>query len=78
MRTYELIPDDGRKSFYGKAKVVIDDDGTETLYSYGTPIVRRTLNGKLERLWDGWTATTGRHIRAFCDMNKKQWEQLQK
>ena len=29
MRKYELIPTDGRKSFYGKAVVVVEDNGTE-------------------------------------------------
>lgn len=43
MRKYELIPNDGRKSFYGKAVVIIGDDGS---------------------------ATTGRHINAFCGLNK--------
>lgn len=36
MRKYELIPTDGRKSFYGKAVVMVQDDGSEILYSYGT------------------------------------------
>lgn len=40
-RQYELMPIDGRKSFYGKAWVDISKRGTETLYSYGTPIVKR-------------------------------------
>ena len=33
MKIYELAPTDGRKSFYGKAKVIIDNNGTveETL-----------------------------------------------
>lgn len=62
MKIYDLIPTDGRKSFYGKAKVFIADDGTETLYSYNTPIIKRTAAGELIRMWDGWSATTGRHI----------------
>ena len=41
MKIYELKPTDGRKSFYGKAQVHIDFDGSETLYSYGTPILTR-------------------------------------
>jgi hypothetical protein len=76
MRKYELIPTDGRKSFYGKAYVIIDEDGTETLYSYDTPIIRRHKDGTLERLWDGWSATTGRHISAFCGLNKKGFMEL--
>lgn len=71
MKQYELMPRDGHKSFYGKAVVTINDNGDETLYSYNTPIITRTAAGALVRLWDGWTATTGRHIAAFCGMNKK-------
>lgn len=76
MKIYDLTPKDGRKSFYGKAKVYIADDGTETLYSYNTPIIQKTAESELVRLWDGWTATTGRHIAAFCGMNKVEFMQL--
>lgn len=75
MRKYELIPIDGRKSFYNKATVIINDNGAETLYSYGTPIIRRDTSG-MKRLYDGWTQTTGRHIKAFCGLNKKQFMAL--
>ena len=70
MKTYELHPIDGRKSFYGKATVRVDSDGTETLYSYNTPIVTRCPGGGLVKLWAGWSATTGRHIKAFCGLDK--------
>lgn len=70
MKKYDLIPNDGRKSFYGKAVVEVADDGSETLYSYGTPIIKKTATGELVKLWDGWSATTGRHINAFCGLNK--------
>ena len=70
MKIYELAPMDGMKSFYGKAKVFIDNNGTETLYSYDTPIISRSASGELKRLWHGWSATTGRHIKAFCGLNK--------
>lgn len=70
MKKYELIPNDGRKSFYGKAFVEVADDGSETLYSYNTAIIKRTAAGELVKLWDGWSATTGRHINAFCGLNK--------
>ena len=76
MKQYELRPTDGRKSFYGKAVVTIDEDGTETLTSYNTPIIKRTVSGELFKLWDGWTATTGRHIKAFCGLNKAQYMSL--
>lgn len=77
MKMYELTPTNSQKSFYGKAIVIIDDEGTETLISYDTPIIERTADGKLNRLWfSGWTATTGRHIKAFCGLNKKQFMAL--
>lgn len=76
MRTYELTPTDGRKSFYGKAVVMVEDNGTETLYNYGTPIVKRLVSGELVKMWDGWTATTGRHIKAFCGLNKAAYMSL--
>ena len=76
-KIYELRPIDGRKSFYGKAVVKIDPDNTETLYSYSTPIIKRLASGDLVRLWDGWTATTGRHIKAFCGLNKAAFEKLE-
>jgi len=70
MKMYELIPTNGRKSFYGKARVMVEDNGTETLYSYDTAIIKRIPGGELVRLWAGWSATTGRHIAAFCGLNK--------
>ena len=71
MTTYELHPTDGRKSFYGKA-IVIDDK----LYSYGTLIMSRNEDGTYTRHWDDWSATTGRHIIAFCGMHKKEFMAL--
>lgn len=76
MSKYELKPADGRKSFYGKAVVVVEDNGTETLYSYGTPIIKRLVSGELVKLWSGWSATTGRHIQAFCGLNKAAYMNL--
>ena len=76
MRKYELTPVDGRKSFYGKAVVIVEDNGTETLYSYGTPIIKRLVSGKFVKLWNGWSATTGRHIQAFCGLNKAAYMNL--
>lgn len=70
MKQYYLMPTDGRKSFYNKAFVEIDNAGNETLYSYNTPIIKRLVSGELVRLWGGWSATTGRHIAAFCGLNK--------
>ena len=76
MKRLELMPNNGQKSFYGKAIVEIGDDGTETLYSYNTPIVKRLPNGDLTKLWGGWSATTGKHIKAFCGANKAEFAAL--
>ena len=72
---YELKPTDGRASFYGKATVDVTNEG-ETLYSYGTKILTRTKDGKLIKHWSDWTYTTGRHIKEFCGLNKKEFEAL--
>ena len=73
---YELMPNDCHKSFYGKAIVERDENGNETLYSYGTKIITRTAEGELIKHWFGYTATTQRHIAAFCGLNKKEYEEL--
>lgn len=74
---YELIPSDSRKSFYGKCFVEKDDDGNETLFSYNTKIMTKKSNGEYVKYYNDWTATTGRHIKAFCGLNKKQYEKLE-
>ena len=76
MNRFELMPNDGRKSFYGKAVVEIDNEGSETLYSYGTPSLTKRTNGEMVKHWNGWSATTGRHIKAFCGLNKAQYTAL--
>lgn len=72
----EPLLEQGRKSFYGKARVVVQDDGSETLYSYDTPVIRRNADGTYIRLGDSYSQTTGRHIKAFCNMTKKEFEEL--
>lgn len=73
MRKYELKPV-SQKSFYGRAYVYVADDGTETLYSYGTPVARRKANGAYERLWGGYSATTAKHVKAFgWNICKAEW-----
>lgn len=76
MRIYDLSPTDGRKSFYGKAKVYIMENGDSVLYSYNIRILTLTAAGEIRKHWNGWTQTTGRHIAAFTGLNKKQFEAL--
>lgn len=73
---YELTPTDGHKSFYGKAIVIVEPSGREILISYTTPVAAKEPDGTISRLWAGWSATTGRHIAAFCGLNKKAFTAL--
>lgn len=66
VKPVELHPVGARqKSFYGKALVYEYDDGRRELQSYGTMVCRITATGEVQRLWDGWSATTQRHINSF-------------
>ena len=76
MRKVELVPVDSHKSFYGKAVIELNDDGSEVLLSYNTRIIKKNTDGSLTRLWSGWSATTGRHIAAFCGLNKAAFTAL--
>ena len=58
------------------AQTLYCDDGSEILQSYQTQIVRRYPDGTITRLWNDWTPTTGKHIRKFCGLNKKQYLEL--
>lgn len=77
MTKHELMPTNGRKSFYGKAIVEVDDYGVETLFSYQTPIIKRFPNGTLKRLYDeAPSLTTSTHIKSFCGLNKREFMAL--
>ena len=65
--TLDLSPVNGRKSFYGKAKLVIEGNDM-FLYSYDTLVAALlTIDGQqfVHRLWDGRSATTTSHIKAW-------------
>ena len=82
MKTYELKPNNRQKSFYGKATVIEHDNGTYILKSYDT-FVACIHNGTFYRLWDGYSATTMKHINAFIDHygiaggGKAWWDSLE-
>lgn len=73
----------------GEGRTRIDDrasveivNGCPVLVSYWTKVAR-VEGGKLVRMWDGWSATTAKHITEFCRMysldapNKKIWERME-
>ena len=82
MKFVELMPTNSQKSFYGKAQIRFSDDGSKTLFSYNTPIMRICADGTIEKIWYGYSATTMKHINSFCDLynipihGKKDWENL--
>lgn len=78
MKKYELIPTDSHKSFYHKANVCIMNNGDKILTSYFTDVIKMTKRGKLYRLCspDKFSATTLRHIMAFCGLNKAEASSL--
>lgn len=39
-------------------------------------VAKIDANGNVIRLWNGWSATTGRHIASFCGLNKKEFLNL--
>ena len=67
MKIYELQPNDNRKSFYGKAKIIYNDNGEIYLKSYDTEVCKIMPGGVFVRLWNGYSATTMRHVNAFVD-----------
>ena len=68
MKIYDLIPTDGRKSFYGKARVIEKDNGEKVLQSYNIEVCKVTSGGQFVRLWSGYSATTMRHVNSFLDL----------
>ena len=73
---------DNRKSFYNKA-VVIEQNGEKLLKSYNTIVCKINKDGKFERLWWGYSATTMRHINSFLEHynlqggGKTWWDSLE-
>ncbi len=69
MKIYYLSPmgNDNAKSFYGKAIVIENESGEKVLQSYETEVCKINNDGKFVRLWDGYSATTMRHVNSFLD-----------
>lgn len=83
MTQFELMPHDGRKSFYGKAIVKRYSIGLQVLKSYGTCVCCYNENtGDFIRIYDDYSVTTLRHINAFREnvglprISKKEWLSL--
>jgi len=64
-KLFDLHPHDRQKSFYGKARLSLQENGDTILFSYNTPVCEVTANKQFVRLWSGYSATTMKHINAF-------------
>jgi len=66
MKTFELIPTNGRKSFYGKARV-IEQDNKVALLSYDSVICEVDLtDNSLKMIYtDKISNTTSSHLKSF-------------
>ena len=84
VKCLELCPIDGRKSFYGKARVIYPGLPYVSLVSYDTTVCTLDLETRrFVRHWDGYSATTLRHVNAFRVMydlpllSKSDWLSMQ-
>lgn len=81
-KCYDLPCFDGRKSFYGKARVIEDSEGNRMLQSYTTYICIIRADGGLIKLNPVATPTTRRHIRSFFALcgyaypGNREWDAL--
>lgn len=85
---FDLSPvADSRKSFYGKAKCayVYDNYGVcgIVLKSYDTDVCFISSYGSIHRLWNGYSATTMRHVHDFIYQfagknsgGKAEWDKM--
>lgn len=65
MKVVELTPTNGRKSFGGKAKVIITDDKYELL-SYTTIVATYNKStNEYQQLFEKNSSTTNTHLKAF-------------
>ena len=84
IESVELHPVDGRKSFYRKAVALYHEPPhCWMLKSYDTIVASYRLGSdRFTKLWDGYSATTMRHINSFlCFLghepkNKVWWMDL--
>lgn len=66
---------------YGKNCVTIIHKYGFTIYSYDTPVLR-VVNKNYRRLWDGYSATTLKHINmvlfdyGYEKLSKQEWDQM--
>ena len=73
---YYLKPKGTQKSFGRKATVKEYENGDKILFSYLVPVLKQTKEGKLIRLWDGYSNTTGRHVESFAGITGSYFKSM--
>lgn len=86
-REYKEITTDKKaftlNGFGGRALIIPADNGWFILRSYYTDVCRINIDGTFEKLWDGFSVTTLKHVnifRAFMALNtlsKRDWIELE-
>jgi hypothetical protein len=66
MKIFQLTPNNGRKSFYGKCQV-IEENGISKLQSYETIVAEYNHNTNIMKVFGYYSPTTARHINAFLE-----------
>lgn len=64
MQVFELTPTNGRKSFGGKAKVIVENEVAKLL-SYNTIVAEYKIGEKQYKENGNYSRTTNNHIKAF-------------
>ena len=66
MKTFDLVPTNGRKSFSGKA-IVKQNDNISVLTSYNTKVAQYDHNTNIITVNGYYSPTTASHINAFLN-----------
>lgn len=72
MKSFELMPANGQKSFYNKAVVNQSENGVYTLYSYNTKVAQYDHKNYILTLSSDdshFSQTTNKHINSFLEFN---------
>ena len=80
--TYYLKAEPDTRNFNNKATVTFTEGGARILTSYTTDVARIDSAGNFARLWNGYSATTLRHVNEFRQqaglpkLTAKEWRGL--
>ena len=70
-------PECDRKDWYGKCAIYQIENGEKALRSYRTIVMTQDAEGNLHRHWDGWSATTARHVWRGFHVDTKSYRKME-